>query len=145
MGKSGQHFASQTHVRSHFMFRADVMLRELLRFEPEIVTAAQGAVNHLVADLDFYRLSEGPFAEAPRKSIDYAVMERTEHAAVLPVSFRWSDIGNWKSVWDVQDRDAAGNVIEGPAEVLNTTNSLIRSEATVLTTVGSCRCRSLRQ
>src|SRR5262249_58961808 len=88
-----------------------------------------------VSSLDFARLSEGPFAKASRKSIDYAVMERTRHAAVLPVSFRWSDIGNWKSVWDVQDRDAAGNVIEGPAEVLNTKNSLIRSEETVLTTV----------
>jgi mannose-1-phosphate guanylyltransferase / mannose-6-phosphate isomerase len=119
----------------NFMFRADVMLRELTRFEPDIVRAAKGAVDHLVSDLDFYRLSEGPFAKAPRKSIDYAVMERTEHAAVLPVSFRWSDIGNWKSVWDVQDHDAAGNVIEGPAEVLSTSNSLIRSEETVLTTV----------
>src|SRR5215467_972409 len=119
----------------NFMFRADVMLHELTRFEPDIVAAAKGAVDHLVCDLDFYRLAEGPFAKAPRKSIDYAVMERTEHAAVLPVSFRWSDIGNWKSVWEVQDRDAAGNVIEGPAEVLNTKNSLIRSEETVLTTV----------
>jgi len=119
----------------NFMFRADVMLRELTRFEPEIVTAAKGAVDNKVSDLDFYRLAEGPFAQAPRKSIDYAVMERTEHAAVLPVTFCWSDIGNWKSVWDVQDHDAAGNVIEGPAEVLDTNNSLIRSEETVLTTV----------
>src|SRR5262249_61921850 len=77
----------------------------------------------------------GPFAQAPRKSVDYAVMERTAHAAVLPVNFRWSDIGNWKSVWDVQEHDAAGNVIEGPAEVLNTNNCLIRSDETVLTTV----------
>src|SRR5262249_57046695 len=77
----------------------------------------------------------GPFAQAPRKSVDYAVMERTAHAAVLPVNFRWSDIGNWKSVWDVQEHAAAGNVIEGPAEVLNTNNCLIRSDETVLTTV----------
>jgi mannose-1-phosphate guanylyltransferase/mannose-6-phosphate isomerase len=119
----------------NFMFRADVMLRELTQFEPDIVTAARGAVDNLVSDLDFYRLAEAPFAQAPRKSIDYAVMERTEHAAVLPVNFHWSDIGNWKSVWDVQERDAAGNVIEGPAEVLNTKNSLIRSEETILTTV----------
>jgi mannose-1-phosphate guanylyltransferase/mannose-6-phosphate isomerase len=119
----------------NFMFRADVMLRELTRFEPDIVTAVKGAVENLVSDLDFYRLAEGPFGRAPRKSIDYAVMERTSHAAVLPVNFRWSDIGNWKSVWDVQERDAAGNVIEGPVEVLNTKNSLIRSDETVLTTV----------
>jgi mannose-1-phosphate guanylyltransferase/mannose-6-phosphate isomerase len=119
----------------NFMFRADVMLRELTQFEPDIVTAAKDAVASLVSDLDFYRLAEEPFARAPRKSIDYAVMERTAHAAVLPVNFRWSDIGNWKSVWDVQERDVAGNVIEGPVEVLNTTNSLIRSDETVLTTV----------
>src|SRR5258708_13949602 len=119
----------------NFMFRADVMLRELNRFEPDIVTAAKGAVDHLVCDLDFYRLSEGPFAKAPRKSIDYAVMERTEHAAVLPVSFRWSDIGSWKSVWGVHDHDAAGNLIEVPAGVLNTTNSLFRSEGSLLTTL----------
>jgi mannose-1-phosphate guanylyltransferase/mannose-6-phosphate isomerase len=119
----------------NFMFRADVMLRELSRFEPDIVAAAKGAVDNLVSDLDFFRLAEGPFGQAPRKSIDYAVMERTAHAAVLPVSFRWSDIGNWKSVWDVQEHDAAGNVVEGPVEVLNTTNSLIRSDETILTTV----------
>jgi mannose-1-phosphate guanylyltransferase/mannose-6-phosphate isomerase len=119
----------------NFMFRADVMVRELTQFQPDIVTATQEAVDHMSADLDFCRLSEKAFAKAPRKSIDYAVMEHTEHAAVLPVSFRWSDVGNWKSVWDVQDHDAAGNVIEGPAEVINTTNSLIRSEDSILTTV----------
>lgn len=119
----------------NFMFRADVMLRELTRFEPAIVAAARDAVAHMTADLDFCRLSERAFAAAPRKSIDYAVMEHTEHAAVLPVSFRWSDVGNWKSVWDVQDRDAAGNVVEGPAEVIRTTNSLIRSEDAILTAV----------
>jgi mannose-1-phosphate guanylyltransferase / mannose-6-phosphate isomerase len=119
----------------NFMFRADVMLGELSRFEPDIVTAAKGAIENLVADLDFFRLAQGPFGQAPRKSIDYAVMERTAHAAVLPVSFGWSDIGNWKSVWDVQEHDAGGNVIEGPAEVLNANNCLIRSEETVLTTV----------
>src|SRR5258706_5107966 len=134
---TGADYVEQAYLwnSGNFMFRADVMWRELTRLEPDIVTAAKDAVDHLVCDLDFYRLSEGAFAKAPRKSIDYAVMERTEHAAVLPVSFRWSDIGNWKSVWDVQDRDAAGNVIEGPGEVLNTSNSLIRSEETVLTTV----------
>jgi mannose-1-phosphate guanylyltransferase/mannose-6-phosphate isomerase len=119
----------------NFMFRADVMLRELTRLEPAIATAAKEAVEHAVADLDFCRLAATAFATAPRKSIDYAVMERTDRAAVLPVSFRWSDVGNWKSVWDVQDRDAAGNVIEGPAEVVKTSNSLIRSDETVLTTV----------
>jgi mannose-1-phosphate guanylyltransferase/mannose-6-phosphate isomerase len=119
----------------NFMFRAEVMLRELARLEPDIRNAAKGAVDHLTSDLDFYRLAEGPFAQAPKKSIDYAVMERTALAAVLPVSFRWSDIGSWNAVWDAQPQDSSGNVIEGPAEVMSTHNSLIRSEATVLTTV----------
>jgi mannose-1-phosphate guanylyltransferase/mannose-6-phosphate isomerase len=119
----------------NFIFRADVMLREINRFEPAIVTAAKDAVEHMTADRDFCRLSEKAFAAAPRKSIDYAVMEHTEHAAVLPVSFGWSDVGNWKSVWDVHDRDGSGNVIQGPAEVVNTTNSLIRSEDSILTAV----------
>jgi mannose-1-phosphate guanylyltransferase/mannose-6-phosphate isomerase len=62
-------------------------------------------------------------------------MERTEFAAVLPVSFRWSDIGSWNAVWDAQAQDTSGNVIEGPAEVMDARNSLIRSEETVLTTI----------
>ena len=82
----------------NFMFRAEVMLRELARLEPDIRNAAKGAVDHLTSDLDFHRLAEGPFAQAPKKSIDYAVMERTALAAVLPVSFRWSDIGSWNAV-----------------------------------------------
>jgi len=119
----------------NFMFRAEVMLRELSRFEPAIGSAAKDAVDNLISDLDFFRLAEAPFSRAPRKSIDYAVMERTEHAAVLPVDFRWSDVGSWKSVWDVQQRDPAGNVIEGPAELLDTSDSLIRSDETMLTAV----------
>ena len=56
-------------------------------------------------------------------------MERTTHAAVLPVDFRWSDVGRWQSVWDVQEHDADNNVIEGPAELIDTTGSLIRSKS----------------
>jgi mannose-1-phosphate guanylyltransferase / mannose-6-phosphate isomerase len=119
----------------NFMFRAEVMLREIAQFEPAIGNAAKKAVANIISDLDFFRLAEGPFAEAPRKSIDYAVMERTAHAAVLPVDFRWSDVGSWQSVWDVQEHDADNNVIEGPAELIDTTGSLIRSEESILTTV----------
>jgi len=119
----------------NFIFRAEVMLRELDRLEPDIRNAAREAVENLTSDLDFYRLAERPFSQAPKKSIDYAVMERTALAAVLPVSFRWSDVGSWNAVWDAQVQDQAGNVIEGPAELVNTRNSLVRSEETMLTTV----------
>jgi mannose-1-phosphate guanylyltransferase/mannose-6-phosphate isomerase len=119
----------------NFMFRADVMLGELSRHAPAIRNAAKDAVDNMIGDLDFFRLAEGPFSQAPKSSIDYAVMERTALAAVLPVSFRWSDIGSWNAVWEAQERDPDGNVIEGPAEVIDTRNSLIRSEDTILTTV----------
>jgi mannose-1-phosphate guanylyltransferase/mannose-6-phosphate isomerase len=119
----------------NFMFRADVMLGELSRLAPAVRDAAKDAVDSMVFDLDFFRLGEAAFAQAPRTSIDYAVMERTALAAVLPVTFRWSDIGSWNALWDVQPRDAAGNSIEGPAQVLDTRNSLIRSEESILTAV----------
>jgi mannose-1-phosphate guanylyltransferase len=81
------------------------------------------AADQLTSGLDFYRLADGPFAQAPKKSIDYAVMERAAPAAVLPVGFRWSNIGSWNAVWDAQQQDSSGNVIEGPAELMNTSNS----------------------
>ena len=119
----------------NFMFRADAMLGELTRLAPAIREAAKHAVDGMTRDLDFVRLSEPAFSRAPKSSIDYAVMERTKVAAVLPVTFDWSDIGSWNAVWDAQQRDDCGNVIEGPATVLDTRNSLIRSEESVLTTV----------
>src|SRR6266478_4555384 len=97
--------------------------------------AATAAVAGLTRDLDFLRLASEPFARAPKKSIDYAVMQRTKLAAVVPTDLGWSDIGSWSSVWDVLDRDAAGNATDGPVVMLDTRNSLVRSEESVLTTV----------
>src|SRR5262249_54193072 len=71
----------------------------------------------------------------PKKSIDYAVMERTKRAAVVPAEFDWSDIGSWSTVWDVLDHDAAGNATHGSVVLTDTRNSLVRSEDPVLTTV----------
>ena len=71
-------------------------------------------------DLDFLRLAAEPFSRAPKKSIDYAVMERTSLAAVVPADFGWSDVGSWSAVWDMLDHDAAGNAIEGPVVMLDT-------------------------
>jgi mannose-1-phosphate guanylyltransferase/mannose-6-phosphate isomerase len=72
---------------------------------------------------------------APRKSIDYAVMERTKLAAVVPSDIGWSDVGSWSAVWDILDHDAAGNATEGPVVMLDSRNSLVRSDKSVLTTV----------
>jgi len=122
----------------NFMFRADVMLNELLRFEPAIAKAAKAAIDGVTEDLDFMRLPAEPFAAAPRKSIDYAVMERTALAAVIPAEFGWSDIGSWDAVWDVAERDHNGNAVDGPAELLNTRDSLVHSDGHVLTAIIGC-------
>lgn len=118
----------------NFLFRADVMIGELERFQPKVLDAAREALEKAMTDLDFIRLDEKALEKAPRISIDYSVMERTERAGVLPVSFSWSDIGTWSALWDVSPRDEAGNVLRGHVEVLEARNSLIHSDD-ILTTV----------
>jgi mannose-1-phosphate guanylyltransferase/mannose-6-phosphate isomerase len=119
----------------NFMFRADVMLDEITRFEPEMAQAARAAVAELTQDLDFQRLAAEPFARAPKKSIDYAVMERTKLAAVVQADIGWSDVGSWDAVWDNLAHDAAGNAVSGSAVVLDSRNSLVRSDDGMLTAV----------
>ena len=119
----------------NFLFHAATMLGEIERFEPIMAEAAKAAVAGLTRDLDFIRLAAEPFARAPMKSIDYAAMERTQLAAVVPADLGWSDVGSWSSVWDVLDHDAAGNATDGPVAVMDCRNSLVRSDESVLTTV----------
>src|SRR5256885_4931058 len=119
----------------NFMFRADVMLDEITRFEPVMAEAARAAVAEMAQDLNFLRLAAEPFGRAPRKSIDYAVMERTKLAAVVQADMGWSDVGSWDAVWDNLERDAAGNAVAGTAIVLDSRNSLVRSDDGILTAV----------
>jgi mannose-1-phosphate guanylyltransferase/mannose-6-phosphate isomerase len=119
----------------NFLFAAKIMLGEVERFEPEMAEAAKAAVAGIVRDLDVLRLAAEPFARAPKKSIDYAVMERTELAAVIPADLGWSDVGSWDAVWEVLDHDKDGNAVEGPAVVMDSRNSLIRADESMLTTV----------
>jgi mannose-1-phosphate guanylyltransferase/mannose-6-phosphate isomerase len=119
----------------NFLFHAATMLDEIGRFEPEMAEAAKAAVKGLTHDLDFLRLPAELFARAPKKSIDYAVMERTKLAAVIPADLGWSDIGSWSTVWEVSDRDSSGNATSGPVVMLDSRNNLVRSEDSLLTTV----------
>jgi mannose-1-phosphate guanylyltransferase / mannose-6-phosphate isomerase len=119
----------------NFLFHAATMLGEIERFEPAMAEAAKGAVAGLTRDLDFLRLAPEPFARAPKKSIDYAVMERTKLAAVVPADLGWSDVGSWNTVWEVLDHDAAGNATNGAVVMLDSRNSLVRSDDSMLTTV----------
>jgi len=96
-----------------FMFRADRYLEELERFRPDILEACRRAWEQRKDDLDFVRVNEDAFAACPEDSIDYAVMERTEQAVVLPLDAGWSDVGSWSSLWDLHDQDDDGNVVRG--------------------------------
>jgi mannose-1-phosphate guanylyltransferase/mannose-6-phosphate isomerase len=119
----------------NFLFRADVMLAEIARFEPDIAKAARAAVGGMTKDLDFLRLPAEAFAQVPKKSIDYAVMERTGHAAVLPVDCGWSDVGSWSAVWDLMGHNADGNAAAGSVVFLDSRNSLAHSDGAILTAV----------
>jgi mannose-1-phosphate guanylyltransferase/mannose-6-phosphate isomerase len=119
----------------NFLFRADTMVDELERFEPAILAAAREGLERATLDLDFIRLDK-TFCQAPKKSIDIAVMERTDRAAVLPVSYSWSDIGSWDALWDALPHDEAGNAVRGRAEVLDSRNCLVQSDDLLTAVVG---------
>jgi mannose-1-phosphate guanylyltransferase/mannose-6-phosphate isomerase len=93
----------------NFMFRAGLLLDEYQSFEPDSAAAVAASVQGAGADLGFVTLDAQAFARATAKSIDYAVMERTKRAAVMPVSYGWSDVGSWQAVWELSSRDALGN------------------------------------
>jgi mannose-1-phosphate guanylyltransferase / mannose-6-phosphate isomerase len=119
-----------------FLFAADVFLAELARYEPAIAEHAAAAAKAAVRDLEFVRLDKTAFAQAPAKSIDYAVMERTDRSAVVPAKLGWSDVGAWNALWDLGPRDGDGNVLLGDVAVADTQNSYLRSEHRLLAAVG---------
>jgi len=119
-----------------FLFRAADFLAELSRLEPAMLAACEAAVDKARIDLDFVRLDEESFAVSPSDSIDYAVMEKTERAVVIPVSMGWSDVGSWSALRDVADKDAAGNAIWGDVIAVDTRDSLVRSDGPLVVTYG---------
>jgi mannose-1-phosphate guanylyltransferase/mannose-6-phosphate isomerase len=120
----------------NFVFRADVMLEELQRFEPEIAAATEAAVSAVKKDLGFFVLDQDSFAKAPKTSIDYAVMERTDRAVVLTADVGWSDVGEWSAVWRLSPRDANGNSLRGRAVAIDSSNVLVRSEEQLTAVIG---------
>jgi len=111
-----------------FMLGAKTFLDELQALSPDTYAAAAEAVAKARQDLDFVRLDPQAFATAPNISVDYAVFEKTRLAAVLPVTFAWSDLGSWDAVWKMSPRDTAENMARGPVTLSNTTHSLVVSE-----------------
>lgn len=119
-----------------FMFRASVFLTELKKFAPAIYAACEQAIAGAERDLDFLRIDAARFAVSPSDSIDYAVMEKTEKAVVVPLDAGWNDLGSWSALWDVSEKDQSGNAIQGDVLVHDTNNSHIYSETKLVAAVG---------
>jgi mannose-1-phosphate guanylyltransferase/mannose-6-phosphate isomerase len=135
---TAQRFVEEGYLwnSGNFIFRADVMLDELKRFEPDMASAAAGAVAKATSDLGFLLLDAESFAQAPKKSIDYAVMERTDKAAVIGADVGWSDVGLWTTVWRLSERDGDGNSLRGKAVAMDARNVLIRTDDQLTAVVG---------
>jgi mannose-1-phosphate guanylyltransferase/mannose-6-phosphate isomerase len=119
-----------------FLFRASRYLEELRAFRPDIAQSCQQAFDGAHKDLDFFRLEEAAFAACPSESIDYAVMEHTKDAVVVPAEIGWNDVGSWSALWEVLEGDANGNVVRGDVFMDDVQNSMIRSESRFVAVIG---------
>lgn len=119
-----------------FAFKAGVFLRELEAFNPQMLTVCREALAAAKTDLDFTRLDKDIFSSCPSDSIDYAVMEKTDKAAVIPLDAGWNDVGSWSALWDVTGKDVAGNAIKGDVLTIDTTNSYIHSSNKLVAVIG---------
>lgn len=120
-----------------FLFQAQRYLEELGQYAPDILSAATRACAAAKGDLDFIRVDSDAFSASPADSIDYAVMEKTGRAAVVPVDCGWSDIGSWSALWAAAEHDADGNRLEGDVIALDSRNNLVRAaDRRMVATVG---------
>jgi len=134
---AGRHIAEGYLWNSgNFVFRAGDLLGEYAAFEPDTVDATRDAIDAAGSDLGFVTIDANHFARAKPISIDYAVMEKTKRAAVIPVSYGWSDVGSWHAVWELSQKDAAGNASQGNAVFVDTRNSFASSEKPLVALFG---------
>ena len=119
-----------------FVFGARRYLEELGRFAPAILEGSRKAFEAAATDLDFVRLEPAAFAACPADSIDYAVMEKTDAAAVVPADIGWSDVGSWATLWDVGDKDRDGNVLRGDVHIRSSANCYVRAEKRLVSVLG---------
>jgi len=119
-----------------FVFSARSYLDELRTHQPDMLSAVERAWAAKAVDLGFIRPDNAAFAACPADSIDYAVMQLTRHAAVIPAAFGWSDVGSWASLWQIADKDADGNAVIGDAFVADARNSYVRAEHRHVAVIG---------
>lgn len=130
--ESGQYYWNS----GMFLFRASAYLSELKKHCPKIHDACEQSLNGSYQDLDFIRLDKAHFLTCPDDSIDYAVMEKTKDAVVVPMDANWSDVGSWSAIWDVNTKDEHNNATRGDVLSENTTNSYIYAQDKLVATVG---------
>jgi mannose-1-phosphate guanylyltransferase/mannose-1-phosphate guanylyltransferase/mannose-6-phosphate isomerase len=119
-----------------FLFSAQVLLAELDRHAPAVLSAAQAAVARRQGDLDFIRLEPSAFAGAPSVSLDHAVMERTDKAVTVPCDIGWTDVGSWNELWRIAPKDEGGNVVIGDGVVEESRNCYLRSDGRLVAALG---------
>ena len=119
-----------------FLFKAESYLLELEAYAPAMLAACRDALEKAVADLDFLRLDAAAFCASPSNSIDYAVMEKTTKASLVPLDAGWNDVGAWSALWDVQECDDAGNIKKGDVLVHEVKNCYIHATSRLVTAVG---------
>ena len=119
-----------------FVLHARTFIEELARLEPRILEAARGALARAELDLGCLRLDRTAFAAAPSISVDYAVMEKTAAAAMLPIDVGWNDVGSWSSLWEIAPRDDRGNSVTGDAVLEDSSNLYVHSERSLVATIG---------
>jgi mannose-1-phosphate guanylyltransferase/mannose-6-phosphate isomerase len=130
--ESGEYFWNS----GMFLFRASRVLEELQAQRPAMLAQVRAAVAAARKDADFLRLDRDAFAAAPSESIDYAVMEHTARAAVVPLSAQWSDVGSWSALWQVSERDGDGNALHGDVLALGTRNTLAHAPRRLVALLG---------
>lgn len=130
--ESGEYFWNS----GMFAFKASVFLAELERFNPAMLSACQKALEQAAGDLDFIRVDQPAFASCPSDSIDYAVMEKTDRAVVIPLSAGWSDVGSWHALWEITAKDAQGNACKGDVLCEESFDNYIQSEQKLVATLG---------
>jgi len=119
-----------------FMFKASLILEEIEKFHPELISASKEALKGENYDLDFRRLNQKAFEQCPDLSIDVAVMEKTNIGTVLPLNAGWSDLGSWNAVWKSHNKDNSGNVIRGKVLSKDTKNCLLKSDKRLIVGIG---------
>ncbi|MBF0266797.1 MAG: mannose-1-phosphate guanylyltransferase/mannose-6-phosphate isomerase, partial [Gammaproteobacteria bacterium] len=123
-----------------FMFRCSSFLSELESLQNDIYAHTKAAIDKAKKDNDFIRLDKDSFLASPSDSIDYAVMEKTEHAVVIPLDAGWSDVGAWDSLWDVSIKDEQGNFLSGDILTEQVSNTYIHADEKLVAAVGIDNC-----